>query len=267
MNAADGSTTQPVVVVNETLARRLTPGGSPVGRTVRFGVPVFNGADGTRVWHVVGVAADTWDRGPRAAVEPEVLIPLAQTPGEVFFWISRELQLAVRTRGDALALAPDVRRVVAAADPAIPMGRARTLDERVTDAFARERLMARLLGGLGAAGVALALLGLVAVVHNQVQRRRRDIAIRLALGATSGGVVGALVRDGAHARGHRRAGRGRAQHRHGWPARVAPLRRDAGRSRDARDSSRWAWSALAALAAWVPARAVTRVDPAEALRT
>jgi hypothetical protein len=94
----DSTTSRPVVVVNQTLARRLSPGSSPVGRDVTFGVPVFNGDDGTRVWHV-GVAADTWDRGPREAVEPEVFLPIAQTPAEVFFWISRELQLAVRVQG------------------------------------------------------------------------------------------------------------------------------------------------------------------------
>ena len=64
-----------------------------------------------------------------ARAQPVVVVvneTLAQTPGDVFFWISRELQLAVRTRGSAQALAPDIRRVVAAADPAIPLGRART---------------------------------------------------------------------------------------------------------------------------------------------
>jgi predicted lysophospholipase L1 biosynthesis ABC-type transport system permease subunit len=146
---------------------------------------------------VVGLATDSWDRGPRVAVEPEVLIPLTQTPADVFFWISRELQLAVRTRGDARALGPEVRRVVAAADPAVPLGQMATLDSRVADAFARERLMAILLAGLGIAGLALALFGLVAAIHHQVHRRRREIAIRLAIGATRAGVVAALVRDGA----------------------------------------------------------------------
>jgi len=266
VTSADGARAQPVVVVNETLARRLTPAGSPVGRNVKFEVPVFNGSDGTRVWQVVGVAADTWDRGPRVAVEPEVLIPLAQTPGDVFFWISRELQLAVRTRGSALALAPDIRRVVAAADPAIPLGRARTLDERVAEAFARERLVSRLLAGLGLSGVALALLGLFAIVHNQVHRRRRDIAIRLALGATSTGVVGALVKDGAQlatigalAGGALSVGTGGL---------LASLLYGVTPS----DPLTLATVAalvvvMAAVAAWLAARSAARVDPAEALRT
>lgn len=266
VNATDGATSQPVVVVNETLARKLTPGASPVGRNVKFGVPVFNGQDGTRVWSVVGVAADTWDRGPREALEPEVLIPLAQTPADVFFWISRELQLAVRTRGNPQTLAPDIRRVVASADPAIPLGPARTLEDRVADSFARERLVARLLAGLGFAGVALALLGLFATVHHQVHRRRRDIAIRLALGASSAGVVVALVRDGTQLAAIGAMVGGAISLGTGGllaallfgvaPGDLTTLATVAAMV-----------VALAALAAWLPARSAAGVDPADALRT
>lgn len=262
----DGATSRPVVVVNQTLARRLSPGRSPVGHDITFGVPVFNGDDGTRVWHVVGVASDTWDRGPREAVEPEVLIPIAQTPAEVFFWISRELQLAVRGTGDPTALVPAVRRAVAAVDPALPMGVARTLDDRVAQSFARERLLSRLLAGLGVSGVLLALLGLVAVVHQQVQRRRRDIAIRLAIGANGHDVVRGLVRDGA---------------------RLAVVGAFAGAVASIGTGGLLASLlfgvtpgdpvtlvtvvagvvVLAAGAAWVPARSAATVDPAEALRS
>ena len=212
------------------------------------------------------MAADIWDRGPRASVEPEVLIPLTQTPADVFSWISGELQLAVRTRGNAQALGPAIRRVVAAADPRIPIGQARTLEDRVADAFARERLMARLLSGLGLAGVALAMMGLFAVVHHQVHRRRRDIAIRMALGATSGSVVGALASDGA---------------------RLAAIGALAGGVISIGTGGLLASLlfgvtpgdpvtlgmvavlivAMASLAAWLPARSAARVDPAAALRT
>ena len=266
VTAADGATAPRVVVVNETLARTLTPGGSPVGRELRFDVPVFGGPDGRGVWRVVGVAADTWDHGPREAVKPEVLIPLAQTPGEVFFWISRELQLAVRTRGNPASLGPDIRRVVATADPAIPLGRARTLDERVAEAFARERLIARLLASLGVAGVALALLGLFAVVHHQVHRRRRDIAIRLALGATSPTVIGSLVTDGA---GLAAAGAlAGAVVSVGTGGLLASLLYGVRPGDPATIASVAALViGMAAIAAWVPARSAARVDPAEALRS
>ncbi|HWI16680.1 MAG TPA: ABC transporter permease, partial [Vicinamibacterales bacterium] len=117
ISANEGAATPPVVIVNRTLARRLTPNGSPLGRAVKFNVPVFNGADGKKVWTVIGVADDSWDRGPREAVEPEVMLPLAQTPSEVFFWISRELHLAVRTTGSPATLAAPIRSAIARIDP------------------------------------------------------------------------------------------------------------------------------------------------------
>ena len=195
-----------------------------------------------------------------------MLIPIAQTPGEVFFWISRELQLAVRTTGDPAAVAPAVRRAVAAVDPALPVGVARTLDDRVAQSFARERLMARLLAGLGVSGVVLALLGLVAVVHQQVQRRRRDIAIRLAIGANGHDVVRGLVQDGARlavvgalAGAVASVGTGGVLTSllfgvaPGDPATLVAVAAGV--------------VLLAAVAAWVPARSAAAVDSAEALRS
>ena len=261
----DTATSRPVVVVNQTLARRLSPGRSPVGHDVKFGVPVFGGDNGRRVWHVVGVAADTWDRGPREAVEPEVLIAIAQTPAEVFFWISRELQLAVRTSGAPTAAVPALRRAVAAVAPSLPMGVARTLDDRVAASFAREHLMAQLLTGLGVAGVLLALLGLVAVVHQQVQRQRREIAIRLAIGATGHAVVrrfvGAAARlaiAGALIGAAASVGTGGLLASllfgvtPGDPVTLATVALGV--------------MALATGAAWIPARSAAAIDPAEALR-
>ncbi|MEZ5417722.1 MAG: ADOP family duplicated permease [Vicinamibacterales bacterium] len=261
-DTADG---RPVVIVNEALAALLTPGASPVGRDVVFGAPVFNGPDGTRVWHVVGVAGDSRDQGPRGAAIPEVWLPITQTPAEVFFWISHELQLAVRADLPAAAVAPGIRQVVTSVDASLPLGAVLPLDVRIAGAFARETLLARGLAGIGGAGVLLALVGLVAIVHRQVRRRQRDIAIRLALGATATGVVASLVGGGTRlavagalvgaalsvASGSLLASVlfGVAP---GDPATLAGVV--------------LAVVTLAAGATWLPARSAAAVDPAEALR-
>lgn len=266
ISPAEGSDTMPVVVVNRTLARRLTPNGSPIGRAVKFNVPVFNGADGKRVWTVIGVADDSWDRGPREAVEPEVMLSLAQTPSEVFFWISRELHLAVRTTGSPAALAGPVRRAIARVDPSIPMSVGRTLEERLADAFATERLIAALLSGLGFAGVALAFLGLGAVIHHHVRSQRRNIAIRVALGASYHAVVGAFVKRGAMmAAAGVIAG---ALLSLG----LEPLLSSLLFGIEARDPRTLggvalAVTAVAIVAAWLPARRAAGVDPVTALRS
>jgi putative ABC transport system permease protein len=142
----------------------------------------------------------------------------------------------------------------------------RALDDRIAGAFARETLLARLLSGLGASGVALALLGLVAVVHQQVQRQRRDIAVRLAIGATRTAVVGALVRSGlAVAAAGAVAGGLLSLATGGLLASLLfgvspgdPVTLGLVMA---------AVVALAALAAWLPARSAARVDPADALRS
>lgn len=264
----DGATTAPVVVINETLARRLGTERDGVGRSLTFGVPVFNGADGTRTWRVIGVAADTFDRGPREPVGPEVLMPIAQAPADVFFWISRELQLAVQVAPAGREAAPraaDVRRVAATIEPTLALGPLTPLDDAVAASFGRERLLARLLTGIGVTGIALALVGLVAVVHHDLQRRRREIAIRLAIGADASAVVASLVR-----RGVVNAGLGAFA---GLALSVATgsvlsslLFGIAAGDPVTLASVGLTIVALAALAAWLPARSATAIDPAEALR-
>ena len=189
-------------------------------------------------------------------------------PAEVFFWISRELQLAVRVQGGRTptTIVPALRRAVTAVDPALPMGVARTLDDRVAQSFARERLMAHLLAGLGVSGVLLALLGLVAVIHQQVQRRRRELGIRLAIGANGHDVVRGLVRDGARlAVVGALAG---AVASVGTGGLLASLLFGVTPGDPATLVTVVAGVVvLAAVAAWVPARNAAAVDPAEALRS
>lgn len=261
----DGSGTRPVVVVNETLARRLASDGSVVGREVVFGVPVFNGADGTRRWQVVGVAADTWDRGPRAEVAPEILMPIAQAPNDVFFWISRELQIAARVTGAAPAVAPAIRRAVSEVDPEIAVGPVTPIEARLSASFARERLLARMLSAVGAASAALALLGLAAMVHHDVQRRRRDLAVRLAMGATPTALVTALVTAGLKLAAVGAAvGLVLSAASSGLIASL--LYGIAPRDPLTLGAVALVVVALAGGAAWLPARRIALVDPSEALR-
>jgi putative ABC transport system permease protein len=265
ISANEGASTPPVVIVNSTLARRLTPNGSPLGRAVKFNVPVFNGADGKKVWTIVGVADDSWDQGPREVVEPEVMLPLAQTPSEVFFWISRELHLAVRTTGSPAVLAGSIRSAITRIDPAIPMTAGRTLEERIAEAFATERLIAVMLSGLGFAGVALAFLGLGAVINHHVRSQRRNIAIRVALGASHHGIVRAFVRRGAAmAAGGAVVGAALSL---GLEPLVASLLFGI-EARDPRTliSVVLAVIVIATAAAWLPARRASRIDPVITLR-
>jgi len=265
LSRRDADRSQRIVVINQSLARRLMPDGSPLGRAIKFNIPAFNGQDGNTVWTIVGVADDTWDRGPRQQAEPEVMLAAAQTPAEVFFWIGRELQLAVRSGGDAATLATSVRRAVASIDPGIGVGPATTLEERIRVAFARERQIAQLLSAVGVAGVALAVLGLGALIHHHVQQRRHEIAIRVALGASGARIVRPLLVNGLQL-----AVTGAIL---GVAAQLifAPMIQSllfGVAPRDARILAAVAACvvAVSAVAVWVPARRAASINPIEALR-
>jgi predicted permease len=232
---SDGAGATAVVVVNATLARRLA-GGAPlasvVGRAIRSDNGAFADAGGRpRVMTIVGVVGDVRDGGPRAAVVPEFHAPLAQVGSEPWdYWIGRELVLVARpVAGAPAALAPALARAVASVDPFVPLHDVRTTGERLAEALAIERFSTWLLLVLGAAGLALAALGIHGVVALAAEQRVREAAIRLAVGGDARPCGGAAhaAGDGAGARraARRRCGRGR--HRAG--GRGAALRRHAAR--------------------------------------
>ncbi|MEO7273225.1 MAG: ABC transporter permease, partial [Vicinamibacterales bacterium] len=118
-----------VVLVNDTLARRLAGAASVVGREVKFAVPDFN-AGGVTPWRVVGRVADAWDSGPREQPEPEIYVSLAQGPPDVFEWVGRRVLLAVRAKPGLTVGPNDVRAAVAREVPGVPLYDVQTLDQR-----------------------------------------------------------------------------------------------------------------------------------------
>jgi len=185
-----------VVIVNETLARRLDQGRGLVGTPVKFELRPFNQPGRVSPWEVVGVVADTFDRGPRQTVQPEIFVPLAQAPSEVFGWMGNQAMLAVRGGGPA-ELTPTLRHAVAAAGLRVPLYDVRTVDQRLAGHLARERVVSRILAWLAAAGLLLSGLGMFAVISHLFRARRRELALRLALGATPASLVRAVVSEGA----------------------------------------------------------------------
>ena len=105
------------------------------------------------------------------------------------------MTIAVRTSGDPLTLAPRIRQALREIDPTLPVVKIDTVDEQLGDVLIQERLMATLSGFFGAVALVLACLGLYGVVSYSVGRRTSEIGIRLALGATRGGVLGMILRE------------------------------------------------------------------------
>ena len=241
----------PVMIVNETMARRYWPGTSAIGRRVIFdpnGPPL----------EVVGVAADVKYRALREAPQPTFYLPLAQDD-------ARRGVLHVRADGDPRALLQDVRRVLAGVDPSVPITAIRTLRDQAALNMNDERV-AMLIGlSLGASALLLAGVGLYGSISYMVGQRTRELGVRIALGASARDIRRVVLGQGL---GISAAGavlgialalvfaRALQQRLFGVSA-SDPLTMIVAA----------ALLAAAALAAsWAPARRAARVDPLQALR-
>jgi predicted permease len=248
----------PVAIVNEAFARRYLPGQQPVGQTVRV-----QSDDGPR-YEIVGVVSDAVYTSPRDGMEPTVYVPLAQR--ESAEWTSwHDAVLTVKASPGRRALVErDVAAALTQADPTV-LFTSGTFDQIVGATATRERLIAMMSGFFGALALLLAGLGLYGVVVQAVNARRTEIGLRMALGAQPTGIVRLVFR---------RLGvvivAGLAFGLAGswWAVRfVAPLLFHV----EARDPMTFSGTAavlvaVGVLAAWVPARRATRLDPATVLR-
>jgi predicted permease len=177
--SADTAASQPVAIINETMARRFWPNEDPIGRRVIY-------ARESIVLEIVGIAADVkigglGDNGPNN----EVYVPYRQRPF---------LTMSLITRGPA-SIASAARREILAIDADQPVAAVRTMDEVIADSVSQPRVRTMLIGAFAALALILAVIGIAGVVAWSVSQRTNEIGIRMALGARPANILAMIVRQ------------------------------------------------------------------------
>lgn len=181
--ATDGPDSAPVVVVNAAFARRYWPNGTALG--YRIAVTLKE-----PVWMtIIGVVADVRERGYDVEMKPGMYVLASQ------LGLSANT-LIIRSVHDPLTVLPAIRRVVASVDPEQPIAAVQTMDEILGSGLADRRQVMVLLSAFAALGLILASLGIYALLSHTVSQRSREVALRIAFGASRGAVVRKVVGRG-----------------------------------------------------------------------
>jgi len=257
---ADGPDSPPVTIVSQDTAKKLWGGADPIGRTF------YRAADPNKIqFTVVGVVGDVRSNALNQQT-PALYYPMAWRIGAAASRVSVvSMDIVLRSDGSPEGLVPIIRQRVRELDPNLPLANLRTMEEWVSNNAAQPRLNARLLTLFASLALLIATIGIYAVLAYSVNRRTREIGLRIALGAQPGvverlviaeGMKVGLIGIGIGLLGALAVGRALSSIVYGLPV---------------RDPATFAGVALAltviALAACcIPARRAAKVDPMVALR-
>jgi putative ABC transport system permease protein len=196
--AGDGDTlaTPFVVAINETLAKKYFANKDPIGQQIDLG-----GKDTgmLKPYRIVGVLGDQVDQTVGVAPQPVIYVPMQQVPTTSLFYqalLKTVVTFVVRTRGE-ITVAPEMKAIFKEAAPGFALDNFQTMQDAVDKSTFSQRLGLYLVGSFAGLAVAMVFAGLYGVLSQLVSYRRREIGVRMALGATRGGVAQLILRQGS----------------------------------------------------------------------
>ncbi len=249
----DGPTAPPIVVINQTMARRLFANEDPIGQRVRMG------PSGTGPWStIVGIIGDIRHGGLEEEPQPEMYITYLQNPPVSPF-------IVIRATGDPAGLVETVKSEARSIDKDLPLIEMRTMTTLRSEAMAQRRFILVLVAAFGALALGLAAIGVYGVMSLVVSERTREVGVRLALGANPLEVLRMILRQALTLAGSGAIIGALAA------AALTPLMASQLFGVAPIDPTTFAFVPLlllliGAIAAIVPARRAMRVDPLTALR-
>ena len=185
----DTERSMPVVIINQTMARKYWPGGDPVGQRIA----IDHGTWADPWLTVVGVVGDVRQMSLDAPPRPEMYLPYRQIDTQPWF---APRDLVVRTTGDPMDLVGDIKQVVRSVDPAQPVSNIRTLDEVLDEDVASRRVGTTLLTVFAGFALVLAVVGIYGVIAYFVAQHVPELGVRIALGAQRHDILQLVVWKG-----------------------------------------------------------------------